>query len=165
MRAIGVVVHAPRLNSLSGFWQGSKPFLVETFAAKGAVEGLNMPVLHGLSRFDEEQGHLVLRRPDIQHLAPELWPGCPFMGGSMRSRFGTPRRAICLSKTRTTRSPLKEVSLSIARHCRVKVSRRFKVRKERLSAKASWMKSKAHSSLGACAGCGTHRPRGTRPRF
>lgn len=72
MRPFNVVADVPLLNDVSGFFKSCEPFLIQTLLAKTPVEGLDLPVLGGLTRLDEEQGNLVFHGPDAQWLSSKL---------------------------------------------------------------------------------------------
>jgi len=67
-----VVVEPPVCDGFPGVVQRQEPVLVQAFLAELAVERFDVSVLHGASRGDEVQRHLILIGPLVQHLRREL---------------------------------------------------------------------------------------------
>lgn len=72
MRPDLVVVPSPELDLLLCVSQIDKPIRLEAFAAKLAVEALDVPVLGRLAGSDEVQLHAPLEGPSIKSLRDEL---------------------------------------------------------------------------------------------
>ena len=146
MRSLAIVVQSPRLDHFACFLQRCKPFLIQALGAKAPVERFDLSVLRWFSWLNELQLDFILTRPQIQRLAPELAAvvhadglrhAASFFHGVQHAHhaLGAPRA------WRTTRLAVRLVSTSCARHCLVKASVRFKVRKLLPSLKRSWIKS------------------------
>ena len=67
-----VVVTPPVGDGVAGLLQGREPELVETLVAELAVEALDVAVLHGFARLDEQMPDMVLLRPGDEGPAGEL---------------------------------------------------------------------------------------------
>jgi len=108
--------------------QVSKPFYVQALVAQFAVEGFDLAVLSGLSRFDEVSFDWVSIRPLISSDTSEL-AGIVPLDELRRAALGPN-----CSNTRTTRCPFKEVSASIAKASRLQPSIIVKARNARSQA-------------------------------
>ena len=67
-----VVVSPPLSDDFAGLRQRSEPMLVEAFVAELAVEALDVAVLRGAARFDQEVFDTVLLRPGDEDATGEL---------------------------------------------------------------------------------------------
>src|SRR5512139_3352955 len=82
VRAHLVVVATPVGDGLAGLLQRLEPVLVEALVAELAVEALDVAVLHGFARLDEQMPDVMLDRPGDESPAGELRP----VVGSYRGR-------------------------------------------------------------------------------
>ena len=74
MRPTLIVVDSPRFNLLSRIVQRDEHLRVQTLISKAPVETLNHRILHGFSRSDNIQLHLVGISPGIQRLQGKFAP-------------------------------------------------------------------------------------------
>ena len=72
MRSVSIVILPPGLHDPARIAESQEPVFVETFVAESAIETLTRAVLHGLSRIDETQVHVMLVCPLIQCLAGQF---------------------------------------------------------------------------------------------
>ena|SRR5579884_238393 len=107
------------------------------------LERFDMAVLHGPTRGNEVQRHLVLIGPLAQHLRRELGTVI-----AMAIRSGGPHSSRSFSSTRTTRSAGNEASTSMTGSSRVYASSIDNVRNLRPPASASCRKSIVQVSFG-----------------
>lgn len=72
MRSDLVVVRSPSRHGDSGLMQGLEPALVQVLITELAVEALDVPVLHGAPRLDQDVSNSVGLRPGHECPAGEL---------------------------------------------------------------------------------------------
>jgi hypothetical protein len=71
MRTLGIAIHSPRLDHLSGLWQGEEPVLVQALIPQPSIEALKECILNRLARLDEVQWHTYLPGPAQESQAGE----------------------------------------------------------------------------------------------
>ena len=73
MRSDLVVVRSPDRHGHPGLMQGLEPALVQVLVPELAVEALDVAVLHGAPRLDQDVANAMRLRPGHEGPAGELW--------------------------------------------------------------------------------------------
>lgn len=73
MRALLIVIRAPRGDDFSSFRECPEPVLVKTLIAELPVEALHISVLGRLAGLDQAQFDAMLVSPLIERPTGELW--------------------------------------------------------------------------------------------
>jgi hypothetical protein len=58
-----VVVLAPFSNAISGLWQALKPLFIQTFVSELSIETLDVAVLHGPARLNQNVANAMQSGP------------------------------------------------------------------------------------------------------
>jgi len=85
-----VVIPAPSIDHVAGLGKRREPVLIEALIAELAVEALDVAVLHGAARLDQQVRDAVLLRPGDEGPAGELWPIVGTQGARIAAEPGGP---------------------------------------------------------------------------
>jgi hypothetical protein len=69
-----VVVHAPFSNAISGLWQALKPLLIQAFVSELTIETLDVAVLHGPARLNQNVADAMQSGSSQEGAACKFWP-------------------------------------------------------------------------------------------
>ena len=67
-----VVVLAPFSNAISGLWQALKPLFIQTFVSELSIETLDVAVLHGSARLNQNVADAIQSGPSQEGSACEF---------------------------------------------------------------------------------------------